>query len=163
MIPHWAKYLPWNLIMSNAEKSGVDPILVAAIVGSESKGKGWKCRFEKNYEWLFNPKRYVNELNSEDTEIILQKISWGPMQIMGAVAREAGYMSDLSELSKPSVGIKWGCDFLRRLCDAYGKSNMCDIVAIWNGGPGARIGNGTYKNQKYVDKVMGCYSELTKG
>lgn len=160
-MPSWSQFLPWNLITEYAGRSKTDPLLIAAIMWEESKGFGWKCRYEKDWKYLVRPGYYAKALGTtEATEVVLQMLSWGPMQIMGSVAREIGFEDDLTTLARPTTGIKWACEKLKRLTDAYGRAQVTDIAAAWNGGPGAKLADGSYKNQKYVDAVMRSYVDL---
>jgi len=75
------------------------------------------------------------------TERILQRTSWGLMQIMGAVARERGFRGWLTELCDPAVNLEWGCRHLRWMVDhnnTYGLPDYRikpeDLAAAWNGG-----------------------------
>ena len=95
-------------------------------------------------------------------------MSWGPMQIMGATARWLGFKGTfLSELIEPEVGIEYGCKYLANLKRRFsGNSknncNQVDDIAIfcdkkisaYNAGSPRKKADGTYVNQKYVDKVL---------
>jgi len=94
------------------------------------------------------------------TERILQRTSWGLMQIMGAVARERGFRGWLTELCDPQANLEWGCKHLRWMIDhnnAYGLPDYRikpeDLAAAWNAGK-ARFVDGKYTNQSYVDRVV---------
>lgn len=161
MIPDWAKTLAWNIINDNAKAYGIDSDLIAAIIMQETSGKPFVTRFEQSYKYLVNPAAFAQLRNiSEITEVTHQKTSWGLMQIMGGVAREAGYKADLPELTRPTIGMRWGCMKLKSLVDKYGMLNVADILASWNAGSPQKDPSGNYINQKYVVAALRYYNQL---
>lgn len=140
----------------------IAPGLVAAIVEVESSGQCYALRAEERYPWLFDiakgpirsaaPDVALTPIKGETsaTERWGQRISWGPMQIMGATARELGFRGWFAELCGPR-GIEYGCRYLARLYDRYG--NWHDAIAAYNAGSARKLPDGTYPNQRYVDKV----------
>ena len=86
-------------------------------------------------------------------------ISWGLMQVLGAVARERGLRSKyLSALTEPMIGIRFGCAHLAWFRDKKGYSGD-DMIAAYNAGS-PRKKNGIYVNQGYVDKVNRHFREI---
>lgn len=161
MIPEWAKLLPWNLITIAAKAAEVDVNLIAAIVMQESAGKSWVTRYEQDFAYLYNPSAFAQLRGvTEITEIQHQKTSWGLMQVMGAVAREVGYSSDLTELARPPVGLRWGCEKFKANVAKYGMRNIEDIVAAWNAGSPRKDASGQYVNQRYVIGVLRLYNQI---
>lgn len=70
------------------------------------------------------------------------------MQVMGAVARERGFMGRfLSQLCDPPVGIEIGCRHLGAYLKKY--KEPFPTLEAWNGGPGA-VGH----NPKYAGEVL---------
>jgi len=164
-----------------AGRYGPDPRLVCALCEVESGWNPWAVRYEPDYKWLWGikePLTTINGLNivsfdlkngpvlidiipsTPETELALQKTSWGLMQIMGAVARERGFRGWLTELCDPSISLEWGCKHLRWMADhnnAYGLPDFRikpeDLAAAWNAGTRIVI-DGKYKNQPYVDRVL---------
>ena len=174
-----------------AIKYGLDPRLICALCEVESSWIPWAVRHEAGYEWLVGFKRgysgtgKMNLLDACDrwyvvseteryagfdcaklqTELLMQQTSWGLMQIMGAVARERGFDSWLTELCDPTVNLEWGCRHLRWMidhADDYGiemigsspgamgqhtpaavyqsyDPSLSDLAAAWNGGKAQRI------------------------
>ena len=166
-----------------ATKYGLDPRLICALCQVESRWNPWAVRHEPRYRWLWaltyedypmEPHFQSEELHlpgyTAITEQILQRTSWGLMQIMGAVARERGFRDWLTGLCDPAVNLEWGCRHLRWMelnADSYGIELCADVstvptrlcglpqslAAAWNGGK-ARIVDGKYVNEDYVKRVV---------
>ena len=158
-----------------AKKHGLDPALVCALCEVESSWIPWAVRYEPKYRWLYNLQGGISVdvglyEPEEATEAVQQKISWGLLQIMGAVARERGFRGWLTELCDPTVNLEWGCKHLRWMelnADSYGIELCADVstvptrlcglpqslAAAWNGGK-ARIVDGKYVNEDYVKRVV---------
>lgn len=129
----------------------VDPDLAVAICGQESGFMPSVARYETNWSYLFEVEKYSKLLGiTFQTEFQLQKFSWGPMQIMGSVARELGYEGHITELIIPKYGIYYGCSKLRSLSSRY--SDQLDVIAAYNGGNASKV-NGAYRNRQYVESV----------
>jgi len=175
-----------RLAREAATKYGLDPRLVCALCEVESSWEPRAIRQEVKYPYLYGLAAgetgviacirgaageqlhtLLREIQSSiATEVVMQKTSWGLMQIMGAVARERGFRGWLTELCDPAVNLEWGCRHLRWMVDHpldYGlsiaqgpavlKGTLADLAAAWNGGS-CRIVNDTYANQSYVDRVV---------
>lgn len=136
--------------------------LVEAIIQVESGGDQHAMRFEPGFltRYLLNKDGTPKPVEtfgacSADTERIARATSWGPMQVMGQVAREYGYEKPfLSELCGPD-GVEVGKKVLLRLkgrfLDTHGWQA---VVAAYNGGPGAVQGVNEFTNHGYVVKVL---------
>jgi len=145
------------LINNLATFNGVDPELAVAIAETESYFDELACRFEVNWKYLVNVESFArNSRISQDSERILQMCSWGMMQVMGSVARELGHRVNLLELTKPEVGVRFGCLKLKDLMRRYSK--LDDVIASYNAGSPRLRDDGKYVNQIYVDKVRGIYA-----
>lgn len=91
-------------------------------------------------------------------ELVEEQISWGLMQVMGAVARERGLKGWLTRMLQPEVNLSIGIKHLQWLKGRWPERKK--IISAWNqsspqrhvGRGGARIGK--YVNQAYVDKVL---------
>lgn len=160
MMPFWAMKLPWHLISFQAAIHSIDPTLVASVIMVESSGRPAAIRFEKNFRWTLHIHHFADMNNiTHDTELMLQKSSFGLMQVMGAVARELGYQKNLSKLIEPKMGIEYGCKKLRQLFDKHG-SKLDDVIASYNAGSPRFDENGEYVNARYVKKVRKYMREL---
>ena len=155
----WILALPLALITKISNQHRVDPALVAAIVSVESSGKTEATRYEKHYRWLYKVTHFAN-LNkiTKETEEKQQKMSWGLGQVMGAVAREYGFSGNLSELTKPEIGLQYCIKHLTHFIDKY--DNVLDGISAYNQGSPRLDLNGNYENYKYVDKVNSRYETL---
>lgn len=152
-----------NLIKEISEQMGIDPLLTASLVVKESTANTWACRFEPQYSYLYVPATYAKKLfSSMETEINMQKTSWGLMQVMGGVARELGWDHWLSELCVPVIGIRFGCQHLKNKYLKYG--NWRDAVSAYNAGSVRKDPvSGKYSNQAYVDEVWIRYADAIGG
>ena len=137
-------------IHSVAPLFNLEPELVSAIVQVESGSQPYKVRYEPSWAYLFNVAQSAAKLGiTVDTETVLQKCSWGYMQIMGSVARENGFSKDLPYLTDEFENIYYGCRQLAVLKKRYTED---DLISAYNAGT-PRKENGQYLNQAYVDKV----------
>jgi soluble lytic murein transglycosylase-like protein len=134
-----------------ASEMGVDQDLAVAICGQESNYNSSVVRYEANWSYLCDVEKFSKLLGiSFQSEFQLQKFSWGPMQVMGSVARELGYYGHLTELITPQNGLYYGVRKLSVLSMKY--SNQLDVIASYNGGSPSKVG-GEYRNKNYVDSV----------
>lgn len=128
------------------------PGVVLGMISRESGTTAAFLRYERKYKWLYLPHLYTSPHYSLDTEEALQRFSFGPLQIMGATAREHGYRGDLLGLKNSVVGFIWGTKYLKHLVEKYG--NFEDAVSAYNqGSPKKRMLSGDYVNKDYVDYV----------
>jgi len=138
----------------------VNPLLVRAIVQTESSGNRYAMRFEPMFHTLYKPSDFAKALSiSNETEVIAQKCSWGLMQVMGATARELGFDSLIPMLCEIDLGILYGVKYLKRQLIRY-KGSEKDAVAAYNAGSVRLKPDGTYVNSYYVKSV---FEKLKKG
>jgi len=139
--------------------------LVRAVIWQESHGNPWQPRFEPEYIWFYDYRRKLalaerpyedvakNRHKAEtvlgSTEFICQSMSWGPMQIMGAAARERGFRGGPGELSTPECGIRYGCLHLWVYGFSSGKRSTWEALKRYNG------------TGVYADEVIEKLSALT--
>jgi len=148
----WIARLPLNIIYDIALDHEIPWVLLAAIVQAESAGETLAVRFEPHYKYTVDIDKHARENSiSKETELVLQKTSFGLAQVMGGVARELGHQKSLLELLQPEIGLKYGCLQLKRIAKRY--SERSDIIASYNAGSPIKNMTGQYKNQQYVDKV----------
>lgn len=127
--------------------------LVVAICKVESSLNPWAMRYEPAYKWLVGTDETLTA-----TERIGQMISWGLMQVMGAVAREYGFTGSFPKLCEPTVGLQFGMLHLRKYRTRHG--NWPDAIASYNAGRPLKRDE-KYMNQGYVDKVTAHWQALT--
>lgn len=159
MIPDWLLQLPMNIIKTKACDHGLDPLLVASICWQESKGFVYAVRYEPNYRWVFKQDKFakMNKI-TEQTENNLQMQSYGLMQIMGGTVRWLGFTGALPALFKAENNLYWSCKYIKYLKNKY--KNQNDVISSYNAGNPAKNSLGRYKNQDYVDGVLGFYNQL---
>ena len=77
-----------QIISAAAQSSGLPRELVHAVCMVESSMNQWAIRFEPSYKWFYGQQDSLSA-----TERAGQQMSWGLMQVMGAVARECGRLA----------------------------------------------------------------------
>ncbi len=152
-----------------ANRNGLDPYVLAALVQQESAGMSSAIRYEPDYAYLWdveknapfrgalNPKTFPTfRPCSSATEWMAQKTSWGCTQVMGAVAREMGFRGTfLSELTDPTVGVEYGARLLSKLLKKY---ELEDALSSYNAGHPID-GN----RDSYVAPIVQRIEELRRG
>lgn len=173
-----------ELIINIAKTHRLEPALVLAIVRKESEFNPHAIRFEAGYQYVWDVKRNAafrpltdSEKTSSTppagftavpgssraTEWVGQKTSWGPMQVMGAVARQQGFSGWFPELCG-STGIEHGCKALVKLYDRFHTNHgISGVIAAYNAGSPRKLGSGGYINQGYVDDVTRFMEEYGRG
>ena len=162
-LPDWcAKWPFWDAITKCSARYSLDPYVVASFIQTESKGTPWAVRYERHFLWVY-PRREIVEMAKEirvspNTMDMLQRTSWGLMQVMGSTFYDHGGMEEIESFKKtplsmtvPEVGIKYGCKHLRSLYERFGPA-VDDVVAAYNAGsPKKAQGSNEFVNQRYVD------------
>lgn len=135
-----------------AQKHGLDPALVKAIVMVESSGKTHAYRFEPAF-WL----RYMAsspEWDGANPERVSS--SYGLMQVMYTTARQHGLQGAPENMFIPLVGLEYGCLHLKMLLDKC-KGNVEQALAQYNGGERGNTAP-PYRNGEYARKVLRYYA-----
>jgi len=136
-----------------AKENLLNPALVLAIIEQESNFTPTAMRFEPQFKYILNPDIFSRKNRiSLATEINLQQISWGLMQIMGAVTRELGFDKEMPLMLVPETNIHFGCLKLSQLLSKY--ATLENAVSSYNQGSPMKLFNGTYRNQEYVTSVL---------
>ena len=124
------------LARKSATAQSLDPSLVCAVIEQESGWNPWAMRYEPAFFSKYVASLYTNNKISA-TEAYARGFSWGLMQVMGQVAREAGFDAlFLSALCDPEQGLAIGCKVLRKIFDATAGDTTRALLA-WNGGANA--------------------------
>ncbi len=124
-----------------AMSQSLDPTLVCAVVEQESGWNPWAIRYEPLFFTRYVASLYTNNKVSA-TEAYARGFSWGLMQVMGQVAREAGFDAlFLSAMCDPEQGLAVGCKVLRKKFDVMAGDTTRALLG-WNGG-----GNPAYAAQ----------------
>lgn len=169
-------------LRDHAHAFDLPPLLVYGIVQVESGGDPDAFRAEPAYRYLYDvekdgPFRALSgeeiatakappdfphlALCSRHSEWFGQQSSWGPMQIMGAVAREEGFEGPFPQLCSLDDGVHWGCHHLRSLADRYqDKDGWTGVISAYNQGSPRRHDNGLFCNQDYVNRVILAMQQL---
>jgi len=157
-----------------AERHGLNGRLVAAIAWVESRHDPDAVRYEPGYAYLKDPADHASKHRiTRDTETVLQRCSWGVLQIMGATARDQGFDRPLVHLLKPDVGIEFGCRFLRRMYVTWHPDKQkiamrpdilrdvsAPVIAAYNAGSPRYDAAGVLVNVRYVERVRRAYAAL---
>lgn len=164
-----------DIARGQASSLGVPLDMILGVIDVESSGDPWAWNPEQRwmYFWDFRrgkPFRAVTiaELSDEyppadfshpdgvdaDAEWWGQQASWGPMQVMGAVAREIGFTGRfLTALCDPAIGIWAGTMCLKGHLKRWGDREMA-LSAYNAGSPKLAKGTQQFANQVYVDKAV---------
>lgn len=149
-----------SIIDQECKALNIDADLFTAIVNTESAWRPSAIRYEENFSYLWHPQDHADaEKITLETETVLQRMSYGLCQLMGANARWLGYDLPLMTLLAPATNIKMGVRFFAQRCNQY--SSIQDKISAYNAGT-PRKKDGVYVNQPYVDRVFGFYSNLRK-
>ena len=141
-----------SLIKAAASRMDLPWELVQAICVTESSMNPWAIRYEPAYRWFYGTADALSP-----TERAGQQMSWGLMQVMGAVAREHGFTGWFPSLCEPTVGLNYG---MRHLAGFYARyKNWPDAIASYNAGSPVKDQEGRYRNQAYVDRVLRHWNE----
>jgi len=135
-------------VLTMAQRYGLSPSLVKAMVMVESGGKTHAYRYEPGF-WL----RYMAhkpEYDGANPERV--SASYGLMQVMYTTAVERGLVGAPEQMFVPIVGLDFGCKHLRYLLD------RCDgdvemALAQYNGGEGGNQKR-PLRNEHYARKVL---------
>lgn len=164
-------------VQNAASMKGLPVSLIAAIVMVESGGVDTAWRFEPPYRYYWDvaktqpfrapsaAERAAEQapddfaalpgISSRHTEWVGQACSWGPMQVMGAVAREYCYLGAFPALCTWGVGLEYGLLHLTKLRNRFlDRHTWAGVVAAYNAGSPRRTDDGQHwVNQAYVDRV----------
>lgn len=141
-----------KLIIDLSRQCNVDSDLALAIAYVESGLNPYTARYEPLWRYLVTPERYALRLGiTIETEIQLQKFSYGALQIMGSNARVLNFNGMITLLVQPQLGTLYALKHLQMLQRKY--SNELDLISSYNQGSPVKI-NKLYRNQIYVQKVL---------
>jgi soluble lytic murein transglycosylase-like protein len=183
-------------IVVAAARQSIEPDLIEALIEQESTYDPYAWNPEPRYRYLWNvrtaaPFRVVSaaELAAKfppadfhaiagdaDQEWWGQQASWGLMQLMGAVAREEGFLGPfLTELCDPQTNLELGCArfaslvrWASRLYTGLASAGQAAIrmsaLAAWNGGKGGNAPTSVpLRNKDYALRVLARYDRIRKG
>lgn len=141
-------------IVSAAARHGLDPAIVFGVCVQESVLDPHAVRYEPRFKYIQRCPDLKPSHCSVLTEEALQKMSWGIMQVMGAVLREQGYGGWLYLFGTESIDVQLaaGCRHLAMNIKRWGSVEAG--IAAYNAGSPRREKSGRYVNQEYVDSVL---------
>jgi soluble lytic murein transglycosylase-like protein len=159
--------LPGEELSLLAERQGmlfdIDPKLLLAMIQVESSGRPYASRYEPGtIRYIRDAYQYARAAGvTAETENVGQQTSWGLMQVMGFTARELGFAGNLPELCIPANGVEYGCRYLKRLQDRFGKPGTLGfderVVVSYNAGSPRKTADGKFVNEGYLKKVWSAY------
>lgn len=139
----------------------VDPKVIAAMIQTESEWRRLAFRHEENFSYVFKVQEFARALKcSEDLELVLQRSSFGYMQIMGGTARWLGFTRSLEKLFEPAVNLEYGIKYYLHHAKRY--SDVKDIVAAYNSGAAKKDKDGVYVNEMARNHVRKFVENLKK-
>lgn len=162
--PEWLRGFPVPLVNKYAKQFNIDARLLGAVVQTESGGNPFAVRFEPSYRYTSAIASLANEIGCSYSSMeMMQKTSWGLMQVMGSTAYDLGLGREKnkwpSTLLDPEMGMKYGCTFLKRKIDQYGA--LPEVVySAYNGGTPQQSVIGVFNNQDMVDNFLKNYRSL---
>lgn len=147
-----------EIIHENADRFGINPRLIAATIECESEWDVNKCEYQKNYTFLFEVDKMadLHDINVP-TEIVLQRMKWGLMQVTGAVGLEHGLRLSACSLNNPHLNIYYGTKHLAKYAQMY--TRLKDIYAGYNAGS-VKIVNDRYVNEGAVCRFEKAYAKM---
>lgn len=162
------------MVVEAANKANLDPILLVAQVTVESGGNPFAWNPEPQYRYFWDvrqrkpfrpldpseiasevpPKDFYALDGDADQEWWAQQASWGLGQIMGAVARELGFVGVyLTELVDPDLNLRLMCKkFAGEL--QWARGDVRSALASYNGGRKNNAPGGVLRNDAYALKVL---------
>lgn len=150
------------LVLFIARKHCISPRFLAALVELESSWKVGAMKYERGYIWLYNVREMADALGcSKDTAEVIQKSSWGLVQLMGANFYQAGFCGWPVDMCDPEVNLKYGCEHIRRLIKTQdlGFHEPIDLYAAYNAGSVRKV-EGRYVNQSAVTAFKKIYESI---
>jgi soluble lytic murein transglycosylase-like protein len=138
-----------------AQHFRIDRNLIEAIIIVESGCDEYATRYEssESVSKYLKEVKYFAEKNriTEETEKILQRTSWGLMQVMGFLARDLGFSGNIPMLVVPEINVFYGTLFLTKLLKKYNNEELA--ILSYNAGSPIKNSSGGFINQGYLDKV----------
>jgi len=146
-------------LSEQCSKYNLEKKFIEAIITVESGWNTFAVRFEVgNVDYVDIPRFAKMNKITNQTEMQLQKFSFGLGQILGSTSRGCGYSGSLINLCLPKINIRWMAYYLYWLRKTKRCTSLMDLASAYNAGHPKIGDDGKYRNQEYVDKVMSAYS-----
>lgn len=145
---------------------GLQGDLVLAVIAQESRGDPWTTRYEPVYRFFYKTRPLFDRSKSTEvnrtiahrelgpTEFHAQSMSWGLMQVMGAVARELGINGSLAKLCDPRTGIEYGCMHLWQYAYRNGNAATDEALSRYNGGGSREYANEVMTKRFEIERAL---------
>lgn len=152
--------LRWKSIIIEVSKElDLDPLLVAAMVHTESSGNPFAIRVEPAWwrRYGARAKEFArNSTSKHDSKWIqfpdVYAASYGLMQVMYQTCRETGFDPAFpTEMCDAGYGLRVGCVYLKRLIQKAGGNTRAALLR-YNGGA----------DKKYPDRVMSAREQIAR-
>lgn len=148
-----------SLIEKVSNETKLDPLLVGALVFTESGGNPFAIRVEPAWWRRYGTKvrQFAKASTSKHDSKWVQfpdvyAASYGLMQVMYQTCRETGFDPQYpTEMCDPEYGLMVGCKYFRRLLDRAG-GNVRAALLRYNGGA----------DKSYPDRVLAAREALSK-
>lgn len=154
----------YEAVRAFADKVPVPVVL--AMITQDSRGESGFTRPVLGLEWVWNvglnvPFRTLAEhergsvmapvdFPGSDTEWTGQRAVWGPLPILGSVAREQGYVGGFPGLCGVT-GVEWSCRGMNKMRREY-RMTVRETLLVWYG-----------YDPKLAEKVFGYLEESGNG
>ena len=136
-----------------ARQFDLPPVLVEAMIAVESGGNA--------LAWQPGSTRRATPRDS-DSEWYGRRCRWGPMLLLGMVARERGFTGSFPALCNMDCGVYWGCRQLAWLDRHYGVHHgWRGVIGAWREGSLPQ-GKEEIKHRGYVRQVIEAMSVLAE-
>ena len=151
-----------SIVKQLCNMNNVDYDLVYSMITVESNWNTFACRYEPNTDkYVHNSYLHAQNNNITGlTESMLQKTSFGLMQVMGFLACDLGMRGMITELCDPNIGVLYGIKYLKKKLEQYGDESAA--VAAYNAGTAKKLDSGMFVNQRYVDRVFSVLQNCRK-
>lgn len=149
--------------MMSAKKYRIQPRFLAALIDLESRWEIGAMKYEKGYPWLYEVLELSKKMIcSRETMEVIQKTSWGLMQLMGANFYQMGYRGWPIGMCDPKTNLEFGCKHLDKIIENQNLSfkKPLDIYAAYNAGSVRKTLEGLYVNARAVNAFEKKYNLL---
>lgn len=135
----WTKPEIAHMAIDAAEKAGVPPAIVCAIVEVSSSWNPSISEWEPP-QWLLA--NHPNDFRGGEQEYLALGTRWGLMQFMGWRLKDVGWKGPMGpELGEPQTNLEAGCAILKSLIDSGSKN----VLIHWFGIERRRMADLTLK------------------
>lgn len=144
-------------IQKYCDQYRLDPLLIRAIIETESGYNPMAVAFEPNFKWLYSDKELSGILGcTRDTMRAIQSISYGLMQVMGSVCYEYGFREWPGHLFNIDLNLRYGCQHVKNIMMRKKLTGAQEIYDVYNSG---RV-DPDDSNQGNVRRFMKIYERI---